>query len=848
MEKKLKKYTSIPPHLYVNRSADDQLKRIVDEMQRPGYVLVARQMGKTNLLFNAKRTLENENRLFVYVDLSNVFKHERECYRNIIDTIIEPNEILFKQIENDIENLRKKKLPPHKEYSNSLRIILDVFQGDIVIVLDEIDALRSAEYSDNIFAQIRSNYFSRTNFPVFERLTYILSGVIEPTELIKDRNKSPFNIGDKIYLEDFTLEEHKSFIKKSCLKVPKEVADGIYSWTNGNPRLTFDICSTIENLILENKEVNIDTLNTLIKEKYLTTYDIAPIDHIRELVKTEKKVRRAVLNIQRNKSQLLSDEIKKKLYLFGIINSKFDNTIEIKNPIIKKSLSEDWIISVDKETQDNFNYGLEKIEQSEFSEAISALTEFLTNSSPTKEQIEICNYNLGFAFYNQSDLDTAIKYFSNEYSLELYKRNSKSLLGICKIGIGLKEEGIEILEEVVINESNNFAYRNAVFNLARVIADDDKTRALKLFGDLFDSTFKDEDETTEQELNKLRTLSHFFKAEITFEDRDIEKTIDSLREALKYSNLSDSLYLKLSLYNLTDKKNANLKTEIIDSIIESEIKFDTKNNYSISFSEDHLYSYLDLSFNLEDLYQFEKLLNYSYSELFQKEVEKYKIVYLTSKISSQKIEILKYILDDESNVSKSTLTNVYRDLALNLSTKSDDFFKYFNKYLNLFLDTAKVTSDDIYIFAVAIKNYSDLKKIDDGIELCKKIDAKIKDVDDEEIKAESIIIYYWFANLNFSLKHHDNAIKYSNKTIQLIKNSKRTRTSMIDEKGLKSIIEQMNQIINSSITRTPIVVDKKYGRNEKVKVRYNNGRIVENKYKKLEADILAERCQIITSP
>ena len=46
MEKRLKKYTSIPPHLYVNRKADEQLNRIVDEMQRPGYVLVARQMGK----------------------------------------------------------------------------------------------------------------------------------------------------------------------------------------------------------------------------------------------------------------------------------------------------------------------------------------------------------------------------------------------------------------------------------------------------------------------------------------------------------------------------------------------------------------------------------------------------------------------------------------------------------------------------------------------------------------------------------------------------------------------------------------------------------------------------------
>ena len=69
MEKILRKYTTIPDHLYVNRNADEQLQTIIEEMERPGYVLVARQMGKTNLLFNAKRELEGKNRLFIYVDL-----------------------------------------------------------------------------------------------------------------------------------------------------------------------------------------------------------------------------------------------------------------------------------------------------------------------------------------------------------------------------------------------------------------------------------------------------------------------------------------------------------------------------------------------------------------------------------------------------------------------------------------------------------------------------------------------------------------------------------------------------------------------------------------------------------
>lgn len=845
MEKRLKKYTSIPQHLYVNRDADEQLKRIVDEMQRPGYVLVARQMGKTNLLFNAKRTLENSDRLFVYVDLSNVFNYERDCYRNIIDTIIEPNENLFELIEPQINVLREKELPPHKEYSKSLRIILEHFKGEIVIVLDEIDALRSAKYSDNIFAQIRSNYFSRTNFPVFEKLTYILSGVIEPTELIKDRNKSPFNIGDKIYLDDFTLEEHNSFIKKSELSISESVASKIYYWTNGNPRLTFDICSSIESLLIDNKDVTVDSLQLLINKKYLTTFDIAPIDHIRELVKTEKKVRNAVLSIQQNKVSDLSDEIKKKLYLFGIINSNFNGKIEIKNPIIKESLSINWIKSIDKQTQSQLSYGLELIEQFEYKEAISILLEFISNSTPTNKELEICNYNIGFAYYSIRELDNAIEYFSKDFSLNLYKNNPNSLLGICKLGIGEKEAGVAILENVLKKKTKDFAFRNAVLNLAPVIAITDKPRAITLYDELFESTLKNDDDTTEVELNKLKTLANYYKAEIFYEEKNIKKTLDSLRSALKYASSSDCINIKYSIYNLSEDKDEDLKSQIIDSILEQELTFDTKHSYPISFSKSHLYNYLDLFFDSKNLNQFEKLLEYSYNNLFEKKIDKYEIVYSSIKLSNKSNEILKYILNNESSVSDSTLLKVYQDLAFGLSDKSSEFFIYFHKYEKLFLKLDSIKSNDIYLYALAIKNYSDTNKLEEGIKLCNNIDRKLIHIEDEELIFESIIIYYWYSNLNFGLKNNKEAIKYADKTIQLIQRSKKERTSMIDEKGVKSIVEQMKQTKQSIQTNTPVLKGKKYGRNEKVKVKYKDDLIKEGKHKTFEADILAERCVII---
>src|SRR5437867_4111609 len=95
--KRLTPVTIIPPDLYVIREADKQLRNVVKNMGRPGYVLVARQMGKTNLLLNAKRELEDGSNAFVYVDLSAPFASERECFRHIIDTAIETRSDVFEK-------------------------------------------------------------------------------------------------------------------------------------------------------------------------------------------------------------------------------------------------------------------------------------------------------------------------------------------------------------------------------------------------------------------------------------------------------------------------------------------------------------------------------------------------------------------------------------------------------------------------------------------------------------------------------------------------------------------------------------------------------------------------------
>src|SRR5205807_8109723 len=78
----------------------------------------------------------------------------------------------------------------------------------LVIFVDEIDVVRSLPFSaDEFFAAIRECYNRRSQNPAFERLTFCLLGVATPSDLIQDVRMTPFNIGARIELTDFSAAE-----------------------------------------------------------------------------------------------------------------------------------------------------------------------------------------------------------------------------------------------------------------------------------------------------------------------------------------------------------------------------------------------------------------------------------------------------------------------------------------------------------------------------------------------------------------------------------------------------------------------------------------------------------------
>lgn len=456
MNKQFKSYTIVPEDFYVERSADGQLRQIISDMERPGYVLVARQMGKTNLLMHAKRLFESSKVIFVYLDFSTLVDLDEESFfKNIIDTAIETHEDSFEK-ELVLINESRRFLSKYttRQYTKELRI-LSRYVEKIVFIMDEIDALTKVDYSDKVFSQIRSDYFQRTNYTELEKVTYILSGVIEPKDIIKNPNISPFNIGQKIYLSDFTKDEFREFLSKTKLGFTNEVIERLYYWTHGNPRMTWDLCLEIGNKqILKSYE-----LDQLVESYYLESYDKVPIDNIRDLVKRDSFIRDALVQVHYGMTNTMDSSLKQKLYLAGIVEYKGKDDVFIKNPILREALSLEWLLQLQVSEKNHLDkaYRLIHLDKS-YNEAISLLNKYVCLKNITDQDKYTSYLYLGECYFRTYNMEESKKFLSKiidscNVNYDILEQ-AYLLQGYNYTNSGLFHEAIECFDCILGNENS----------------------------------------------------------------------------------------------------------------------------------------------------------------------------------------------------------------------------------------------------------------------------------------------------------------------------------------------------------------------------------------------------------
>jgi hypothetical protein len=194
---------------YVVRPTDRQFQAAIERCDSVVLVKGARQMGKTSLL---ARGLQHARDAGARVALTDFQKLNTGHLASLDSFFLTLASFLADQVEASVpaEDAWDKRRGANTNFERYLRReILGKISTHFVWGLDEVDRLFTCSFGSEVFGLFRSWHNERALDPSgpWSRLTLAIAYATEAHLFISDINQSPFNVGTRLALEDFTLEQ-----------------------------------------------------------------------------------------------------------------------------------------------------------------------------------------------------------------------------------------------------------------------------------------------------------------------------------------------------------------------------------------------------------------------------------------------------------------------------------------------------------------------------------------------------------------------------------------------------------------------------------------------------------------
>jgi len=211
--------------------------------RRDAIVLVkgARQMGKTSLLARGLQHARNTGAKVAFMDFQKLTTDQLASTEAFYVSL---GEFLADQLELEVHPRDKwdVRRGPTVNFDRFIRReILKTIDSHLVWGLDEVDRLFTCPFGSEVFALFRTWHNERALDPSgpWAKFTLAIAYATEAHLFITDVNQSPFNVGTRLALQDFTLEQVADLNARygSPLSDGREVAQ-FFRLISGHPFLT----------------------------------------------------------------------------------------------------------------------------------------------------------------------------------------------------------------------------------------------------------------------------------------------------------------------------------------------------------------------------------------------------------------------------------------------------------------------------------------------------------------------------------------------------------------------------------------------------------------------------------
>ncbi len=223
---------------YVRRAADADIERQASITGTTTVVKGPRQIGKSSLLVRALAQAKKLKHTSCYLDfqmidatqsatLESLLQHLARKMAREFRTTVKP-EAQWDTYLGPIDNL-------------SLFVenaILSQTDSPVLLILDEADRVFTFPYRDDFFSCLRAWHNNRATNDHWAKLNLIVSHSTEPYLWIQKMDRSPFNVGMSIKLEDFTRDQVVALNRAYGLPLNTEKnLDELYDLVGGHPYL-----------------------------------------------------------------------------------------------------------------------------------------------------------------------------------------------------------------------------------------------------------------------------------------------------------------------------------------------------------------------------------------------------------------------------------------------------------------------------------------------------------------------------------------------------------------------------------------------------------------------------------